>query len=83
MKYEDRFIFTYTATYYDNAENCEKDECGILYGTDYKDIFNQLAELYGDELVNIKIKSHDAYAPLRFTPKHLIYITELIDEMSY
>lgn len=82
MEYEDKFIYTYTATHYNTSGNAT-DECGMLYGTDYKDVFNQINDLYGDELINIEIKSMDAYTPLRFDPKHLAYITALIEEQNY
>lgn len=80
---EDKFVFTYTATYYNSVEEREKDECGIIYGTNYKDVFNQIIDLYDDDLVNINIKSQDSYSPLRFDPKHLSYIEALIREQNY
>lgn len=82
MEYEDKFIYTYTATYY-NTEGHEAEECGMIYATDYKDVFNQIAVMYGDELVNVDIKSHNSYAHLQFDPKHLAYITALIEEQNY
>lgn len=82
MDYEDKFIYTYTATYY-NTEGHEAEECGMIYATDYKDVFNQIAVMYGDELVNVDIKSCDNYSPLRFNPKHLPYIEALIQENNY
>lgn len=76
---EEKFIFTYTATYYD-IDGHEREECGLIYATDYKDVFNQIVEFYGDDLMHINIKSHDNFANLRFDPKHLAYITALIEE---
>lgn len=82
MEYEDKFIYTYTATYY-NTEGHETEECGIIYAVDYKDVFDQINVMYGDDLVHINIKNMDAYAPLRFEPKHLAYITALVEERNY
>lgn len=82
MDYEERFIFLYTCTYY-NDEGQECKECGMIYGTDYKDVFNQINTMYGDDLVHLDIKSMDAYAHLRFDPKHLAYITTLVEEQNY
>lgn len=82
MEYEDKFIYTYTATYY-NTEGHEAKECGIIYAADYKDVFDQINVMYGDDLVHINIKSAQAYAPLRFEPKHLAYIITLVEEQNY
>lgn len=82
MDYTERFIFLYTCTYYDD-EDQKKEECGMIYGTDYKEVFHELTVMYGDDLIDVSITEKDAYAHLRFDPKHLAYITALIDEMSY
>lgn len=83
MDYTECFIFLYTCTYYCDEDGHEKEECGMIYAEDYKDVFNQIAVLYGDDLVNISIKSKDNYSPMRFDPKHLSYIEALIEENNY
>lgn len=79
---EDTFIFLYTADYYD-SEGHTKTECGMIYATDYKNVFNQLTNMYGDDLQNINIESIDSFAHLRFDPKHLPFIKALAEEINY
>lgn len=79
---EENWIYLYKAKFM-NIDEKEADECGIIYAHDYKDALNQIFDIYGDDLIDLDIKSKDASACLKFDPKHYAYIEALVEESPY
>lgn len=83
---EERFVFLYKATFnsWDEKDHCiDKNEYGLIYATGYKDVFNQLNDMYGDDLIDISIWSMDCYAPLRFNESEFHIMKSICEKNAY
>lgn len=74
------YVYMYKITYFNDIDNTQHTNAGIVAATDEQRVFDILHEQYGDCFVSCFVEAVDAYGPVEFDVSHYDIIKQWILE---